>query len=47
MSVVVGLNHAFKFAPIIGRILADIATTGGTDHPIERFRVERFAGVAG
>jgi len=31
-SVVVGLNHAFKFAPVIGRILADIATTGTSTH---------------
>ena len=43
-SVVVGLNHAFKFAPVIGRILADLATTGRTDHPIDRFRVDRFTG---
>ena len=42
-SVVVGLNHAFKFAPVIGRILADLATRGATPHPIERFRVDRFA----
>jgi sarcosine oxidase len=39
----VGLNHAFKFAPVIGRILADLATTGATPHPIDRFRVDRFA----
>ena len=43
VSLVVGLNHAFKFAPVIGRILADLATTGSTAHPIERFRVDRFA----
>lgn len=42
VSLVVGLNHAFKFAPVIGRILADLATTGTTQHPIERFRVDRF-----
>jgi sarcosine oxidase len=43
VSLVVGLNHAFKFAPIIGRILADLATAGSTPHPIQRFRVDRFA----
>ncbi len=42
-SLVVGLNHAFKFAPVIGSILADLATTGSTAHPISRFRVDRFA----
>jgi sarcosine oxidase len=46
VSLVVGLNHAFKFAPVIGRILADFATTGTTTHPIERFRVDRFGGGA-
>ncbi len=44
-TVVVGLNHAFKFAPVIGRILADLATTGRTNHPIERFAVNRFAAL--
>jgi sarcosine oxidase len=42
-SVAVGLNHAFKFAPVIGRILADLATTGTTAHPIDRFRADRFS----
>ena len=45
-SVVVGLNHAFKFAPVIGRILADLATIGTTPHRIDRFRVDRFAPAA-
>ncbi len=43
VSIVVGLSHAFKFAPVIGRILADLATKGTTPHPIDRFRVDRFA----
>jgi len=43
VSVVVGLGHAFKFAPVIGRILADLATTGRSRHPIDRFRPDRFA----
>jgi sarcosine oxidase len=42
-SVVVGANHAFKFAPVIGRILADLATSGSTPFPIERFRTDRFS----
>jgi sarcosine oxidase len=42
VSLVVGLNHAFKFAPVIGRILADLATSGATSHDIRRFRIERF-----
>ena len=42
ISVVVGLNHAFKFAPIIGRIPADLATSGSTPYPIDRFRLDRF-----
>jgi sarcosine oxidase len=42
-SVAVGLNHAFKFAPVIGQILADLATRGVSRYPIDRFRVERFA----
>jgi sarcosine oxidase len=46
VSVVVGLNHAFKFAPVIGRILADLALRGTTQHPIDRFRVDRFAATA-
>lgn len=43
VSIVVGLSHAFKFAPVIGRILADLATKGATPHPIDRFRIDRFA----
>jgi sarcosine oxidase len=46
VSVAVGLNHAFKFAPVIGRILADLATTGTTAYPIDRFRLDRFVPAA-
>jgi sarcosine oxidase len=42
VSLAVGLGHAFKFAPVIGRILADLATTGISRHPIDRFRADRF-----
>ena len=36
-------GHGFKFAPVIGEILADLALDGATSHPIERFRADRFA----
>ena len=35
-------GHGFKFAPIIGEILADLAVTGTTTHPIGQFRAGRF-----
>jgi sarcosine oxidase len=36
-------GHGFKFAPVIGEILADLATTGHTDHDISRFSLARFS----
>jgi sarcosine oxidase len=35
-------GHGFKFAPVIGEILADLATRGTTRHDISRFRLSRF-----
>jgi sarcosine oxidase len=35
-------GHGFKFAPVIGEILADLATCGATEHDISRFRLARF-----
>jgi sarcosine oxidase len=35
-------GHGFKFAPVIGEILADLAISGGTRHDISRFRLGRF-----
>jgi sarcosine oxidase len=35
-------GHGFKFAPTVGEILADLCLTGTTNHPIQRFRIERF-----
>jgi sarcosine oxidase len=35
-------GHGFKFAPVVGEILADLATTGATSHPIELFSPLRF-----
>jgi sarcosine oxidase len=36
-------GHGFKFAAVVGEILADLVETGHTDLPIERFRLRRFA----
>jgi sarcosine oxidase len=36
-------GHGFKFAPVVGEALADLATTGTTAHDLSRFRVSRFA----
>jgi sarcosine oxidase len=38
-------GHGFKFVPVVGEILADLATTGRTDHPIDLFHPRRFSGV--
>jgi sarcosine oxidase len=35
-------GHGFKFAPVIGEILAELATTGTTRHDIGRFWLGRF-----
>jgi sarcosine oxidase len=37
-------GHGFKFAPVIGEVLADLATTGATPRDISRFALARFAG---
>lgn len=36
-------GHGFKFVPVVGEILADLATTGATDHPIGLFDPRRLA----
>jgi monomeric sarcosine oxidase len=43
ICAVVGAGHAAKFAGLIGRILADLATTGTTAYPIEAFSATRPA----
>jgi sarcosine oxidase len=44
VSFVAGLSgHGFKFAPVLGEALADLATTGQSDLPIEFLSVKRFA----
>jgi sarcosine oxidase len=35
-------GHGFKFAPVIGEILADLVTEGSTAWPIDHFRAARF-----
>ena len=35
-------GHGFKFAPVIGEVLADLALTGSTSHDISRFALARF-----
>lgn len=35
-------GHGFKFVPVVGEILADLAINGSTQHPIELFNTRRF-----
>jgi sarcosine oxidase len=35
-------GHGFKFAPVLGAAIADLATVGTTSHDISRFRINRF-----
>ncbi|HEY7132435.1 MAG TPA: N-methyl-L-tryptophan oxidase [Candidatus Limnocylindrales bacterium] len=39
-------GHGFKFAPVIGEILADLAVDGATSWPVDAFRWDRFAGAS-
>jgi sarcosine oxidase len=39
--IAIGGGHGFKFASLIGRILAQLAIHGHTDHPLETFRIDR------
>lgn len=36
-------GHGFKFASVVGEVLADLAGYGHTRHPIALFRLGRFA----
>ncbi len=36
-------GHGFKFAPVVGEILADFCVNGKTQHPIADFRINRFS----
>jgi sarcosine oxidase len=43
VSIACGFSgHGFKFAPVVGEILADLATGGRTNHPIGLFSPTRF-----
>lgn len=35
-------GHGFKFASVVGEVLADLAVDGWTRHPIDLFRLARF-----
>ena len=36
-------GHGFKFAPLVGEVLADLATGESTSVPLDRFRADRPA----
>jgi sarcosine oxidase len=43
VTVAAGFSgHGFKFAPVVGEILANLVETGRTPHPVEMFRANRF-----
>lgn len=45
ICVAAGLSgHGYKFAPVLGRVLADLALDGGTPHPIDFLSLARFGG---
>jgi sarcosine oxidase len=39
-------GHGFKFASVIGEILADLVANGETEHGIDLLRLSRFHGEA-
>lgn len=44
-NVVIGTGfsgHGFKFSPVIGNILADLAINGSTEYPMDFLRLSRF-----
>lgn len=41
VAVAIGGGHGYKFASVIGRILADLAVDGRTDHDLTPFRIDR------
>jgi sarcosine oxidase len=38
-------GHGFKFCSVVGEIVADLVTQGGTAHDLSLFRLNRFAGL--
>jgi sarcosine oxidase len=46
VAVAAGFSgHGFKFASVVGEILADLCERGETTLPIEMFRATRFGGT--
>jgi sarcosine oxidase len=44
VAVAAGFSgHGFKFASVVGEVLADLVDSGRTQLPIEMFRATRFA----
>jgi sarcosine oxidase len=44
VAVAAGFSgHGFKFTPVVGEILADLALTGATEHPVDFLRATRFS----
>jgi glycine/D-amino acid oxidase-like deaminating enzyme len=35
-------GHGFKFAPVVGEIMADLCLKGTTSQPVSTFRINRF-----
>jgi sarcosine oxidase len=40
-------GHGFKFVPVVGEILADLAVDGATAHPLSLFDPLRFRSLEG
>ncbi|MDX6742308.1 N-methyl-L-tryptophan oxidase [Actinocorallia sp. A-T 12471] len=43
VTVFVGAGHAYKFASLMGRVLAELSATGTTAHPVGAFGLDRAA----
>ena len=41
VSVGIGAGHGFKFASVVGRILAELAIAGRSAHDLEPFALDR------
>jgi len=41
VAVAIGGGHGYKFASVIGRILADLAVEGRSEHDLTPFRIDR------
>jgi sarcosine oxidase len=43
VSIAIGAGHAYKFASLIGQVLADLSLRGKSSYPIDDFRLDRPA----